>query len=147
MKKIKRFLVLGALCLVLGALLVGCKDNPAGPVEAFDCTGIWYASGMQDIIQIYLNQSGKKVTGRMFLNFNYAATINGDITNDKYFTFDYKQETFYGSASMGFQGRFYNVNGEWELRGIISGRIFITSGLLMIFDNSKYTFTRSVMEF
>ena len=140
------------ILIILLIFFAACKDNIIEPVAEikFDCSGVYAASGKQNLIQLFIQQTGEKTfAGELFVDMNFVSSFeNGKIINDeKVCSFSFDQHTAFGIAQMGFQGKFYVVNNEIELRGLLSGRCYLASGWLMIFDNDQYKFTKTAVAY
>jgi len=125
-------------------LFVGCQEVINEPVvETFNCTGLWESNPTENPIplSIYILQEGDKFTADVFSKSAYIGSIeNGKIIgSEKYVSFSFKQQSAWGEASMGFNGRFYGN----ELKGIYSGRIFMQFGVIGVFQNEQYKFTKT----
>jgi len=140
--------------LVLLTLFVSCtkQENPVTPQEEkFNITGVWAnnKSLNQGFLQLFiLQKSDTEFEGEIYNDFNFIGSFsNGKIINDeKYVSFSYEMETPFGKSSMGFQGRFYQTD-TWELRGLLSGRVFLSSGYLFIFDKEQQKFLQTPMSY
>ncbi len=133
-------------------LFSSCQNNINEPTyEEFNCTGVWanHKSLGQGFLQLFiLQKSSTEFEGELYNDFNFIGSFNNGkiIGKERYISFSYEQETPFGKSSMGFQGRFYQTD-QLELRGLLSGRIYLPVGILFIFDKEQEKFTQAPMSY
>lgn len=136
------------LILVLLLFIIGCNENTTEPAipTPFNCTGAW-SNIPPNLIQFslfVLQKNDQEFTADVFSNKEFIGTVdNGKIIGEeKYVSFSFKQQTPWGEAAMGFNGRFYLIEDGWELRGILSGRIQLSDGVLGVYNSEQYKFAK-----
>jgi hypothetical protein len=140
------------LFFIFFLVLFGCDEGTEPiPVEKFDISGTWSNVG-PNLIQFslfILQTNESEFIADVFTNRGYIGTVdNGKIIGDeRYISFSFRQQTPWGQSYMGFNGRLYKVSDQWELRGVLGGRIQLGDAWLGIYTNEEYKFVKQDFEY
>ena len=138
------------LIFILLLFVIACHEPIVEPIipEILDYSGIWMSNTKINptMFSIFMKHEGTTIIGDIYYDIDrkYIGSFdNGKLIDNKYLSFSYIMITPFGNTSMAFNGAFYDN----ELRGSMSGRVYLGPSIMMQFEPSIVKFNKVKIEY